>query len=195
MKYKSLLILSLITFLFFFGLIVRADSDNNECKCDFDTTTYTAECDCAFACAVFMENGKHCNIVCDGSASNVGKGNPAVFGDPPGYLTEMASIKNYLLSVGFKTFLDQSFAKHALPRLLRSAYIGASFISPETKYEIDSLVENTFSTFGRQIRNSFTDPYGKGFTKEFQAGNVITVSYKTIKLNTPKYNIRLLYVK
>jgi len=193
--YKGLLVLSLAMCFFFFVNPSEAKINDNDCKCDFDTSEYTAECDCAFACAVAVKDGKKCNIVCDGSVTNVEPGNYMVFGNPTAYLNEMSSIRRYILSVGFDAFRDRSFAERALPRILRSAYIGALFISPKGKRELDTIIDKVFSYFGIEVRESFTNKYGRVFKKEFQRGDWITASYKKIQLTIRDYNIRLVFVK
>lgn len=195
MRPKNLLALGVATCLIFYANPLSAESRQSECKCDFNTPEYTAECDCAFACAVAVQDGKHCNIVCDGSPSGVERGNYRVYGEPHIYLNDMRAISTRLMSAGFKAFDDWSFSKHSIPRLLRSAYIGSLFISSERKYEIDTFVEKIFSKFGNDVVTSFTKQYGKPFKKEFIDVGWIEASYKLIRMNLPKYKIRLLYVK
>ena len=181
--------------LFFITNLLNAKPNNAECKCEFDTTKYTAECDCALTCAVAVENGKNCNIVCDGSPTTAESGDYKLFGEPAAYLEKMASIKKYIVSAGFMAFHDTSFAQKALPRLLRSAYIGASFISHDEKKELDTLVHKVFLKFGQQIRSYIIQKNKGVFEKEFKDGNRIMVSYKLIKLTVPNYKIRLLITK
>ena len=192
---KYFLAFSLATFLFCSTNPLKAKSNDEECKCDFNTSEYTAECDCALTCAVAVENGKNCNIVCDGSPATAEPGDYKLFGEPAAYLEKMASIKKYIVSAGFMAFRNTSFAQKALPRLLRSAYIGASFISPDKKQELDTLVHEVFSKFGRQIRTSLIHEHKGVFEKEFKDGNRIMVSYKVIKLTVPNYKVRLLFIR
>lgn len=185
----------LTTLLFFFTSLLKAKSKDDECKCDFDTATYTAVCDCVLTCAVAIKNGKNCNIVCDGSPATAEPGNYRLFGKPFAYLKEMASIRHNISSAGFMAFRNTSFAQKALPSLLRSAYIGASFISPEKKQELDTLVHEVFSKFDEQIRSYLIQENKGVFEKEFKDGNRIMVSFKLIKLTVPNYKVRLLFIR
>jgi len=195
MKHKGLFALSLALSLFLIVNPSKVKSEDVDCKCEFDTPAYTAECDCALACAVAVENGKKCNIVCDGSPTSVEHGYFSVFGRKTAYLTKMASIKDYMLSGGFNTFKDKTFAQEALPNLFRSAYIGTSFIPSEKRIEIDKIVNNVFMKYGNEIWQHFMVKDSKPFEKNLKEGIQISAAFKKINLVIPNYVISLKVIR
>ena len=191
LKYIRLLTSVIILNLILLTLPQTVFSKDPKCECDFDTPSYTAECDCALACAVAMEGGKKCNIVCDGSPASAEHGYHQAFGRPTAYLEKMNSIKGAMLAVGFNAFRNSGFTQDALPNLLRSSYIGASFISSEKKIEIDKIVNDTFRKYSREISQSFTVKDNKPFEKKLKDGTQIEASFKKINLVILNYNISL----
>lgn len=184
MKYRVVMALTFAIGLFLSTGYSGAESDD-DCSCDFSNKEYTAVCDCALVCGVAVKNGKNCNIVCDGSPTTV----------EDAYSKEMILIKDNMLSSGFAAFKNVSFAQYSLPKLVRSAYISASFIPSSRKESIDNLINKAFSEFGEEILKSYIEPGREPFKKEIRDGNWITVSYKRIKLNIPNYSIRFTFIK
>lgn len=193
MKNQSVAAILFILLVHFFPINPAFCSDEAKCECDFDSAAYTAKCDCAFACAVVMKGGKHCSIVCDGEPKAVAKGNMAVFGTPEEYLTGMAKLKSIVSMEGFTVFNNPKFLKKSLPMFVRSAYIGADFISPDEKKDLDNFVIKVFSEYEKEIWENFTDKDSKGFEKHFMSGKRGVVKYKGIKLDLPGYGIKFFY--
>jgi len=193
MKTQFIGAVSTILLILFFSLNPAFCSDEAKCECDFDTTSYTAECDCSFACAVVMKEGKHCSIVCDGEPKAAAEGNMAVFGTPKEYLKGMAYFKDTLFMDGFSAFNNPKFSKKSLPMFVRSAYIGAEFISPGEKKYLDDFVYKVFSEYEKEIWENFTNKDTKGFEKQFPDGKLGVVKYKGIKLGLPGYSIKFFY--
>ena len=193
MKTQSIAAISAILLIVFFSLNPAVCSDEPKCECDFDSPAYTAKCDCAFACAVATKKGKHCSIVCDGEPKAVAKGNMAVFGTPKEYLKGMASFKGTLFTDGFSAFNNPKFSKKSLPMFVRSAYIGAEFISPGDKKYLDDFVSKVFSEYDKEIWENFIHEYKKGFKKQFPGGKQGMAKYKVIKLGLPGYSIKFFY--
>jgi len=193
MKNQSFAALLFILLVHFFPINPVFCSDEAKCECDFDSAAYTAKCDCAFACAVVMKEGKHCSIVCDGEPKAAAKGNMTVFGTPEEYLKGMAKLKGIVSMGGFSAFSNPTFSKKSLPMFVRSAYIGADFISPGEKKYLDDFVIKVFSKYDKEIWTNFTNQYSKGFKKVFSSGKLGMVKYKGIKLGLPAYTIKFCY--
>ena len=192
-KTQSIAAISVILLILFFSSNPAFCSDEPKCECDFDSAAYTAKCDCAFACAVVMKEGKHCSIVCDGEPKAAAEGNMAVFGTPKEYLKGMAYFKDTLFMDGFSAFNNPKFSKKSLPMFVRSAYIGAEFISPGEKKYLDDFVFKVFSEYEKEIWKNFINKNTKGFEKQFPSGKLGVVKYKGIKLGLPGYSIKFSY--
>lgn len=186
--------------LFLLAQLPSAFADEQGCECDFDTTSYSAECDCALACAVAVKDGKHCNIVCDGAPKNAAAGDTKAFGSREKYFYQMDSFRVEMLSKPSRFFsvYNETIGLVALPRLLRSSYIGAIFLSDQEKVKLDKLVSNIFSKDGKEIWQYFTVP-GKGVLKKDKKqtdGSLsIEVSYLVMKLSTSTYTLKFIVVR
>jgi hypothetical protein len=72
-------------------------------------------------------------------------------------------------------------------------YIGAEFISPDEKKDLDDFVYKVFSECEKDIWENFTNKYAKGFEKQVPGGKQSVVKYKGIKLDLPVYGIKFFY--
>ena len=198
MKTQFIGAVSTILLILFFSSNPAFCSDEAKCECDFDTTSYTAECDCAMACAVAMDRGKYCSIVCDGAPTNATDGNKAVFGNSRQYLAEMASIRREMFSGGYRVPMaadNNYFRDRALPRLFRSSYISAPFLTEEEVVKLDNQVNKAFSKFQNEIWKHFVNEGKERFEKQLDGKDSIEVTYKTIRLRTPLYTFKFSILK
>jgi len=168
---------------------------SSDCKCDFDTSRYSAECDCALTCSIAMEGNRHCYIVCDGVPRNAAGGLEQLYGSPYSYVSDMRKIKSQMFTRGFAVFQNRSFARWALPRLLRAAYIGAPFVDAPAKRELDRQVRKVFLKFGEEIWGYFIGKYSGVLEADLNGEIQIRVTLKTIKLILPShYSLKLSFL-
>jgi hypothetical protein len=193
---RKLLVVVVAASIFLFMQNTKLLYSEDECECDFDTPKYSAKCDCALICAVAIKDNRHCQIVCDGYPSNVDININQYFGDPSDYLSEMNTIRSQIFIKGFVAFNDRIFTQSALPRLLRSAYIGASFIDHKEKNELDKLITEIFYSFGEKITMHFSGNYPGTYEEELSKEVHIYTKLKMIKITfMQQYEIRLIFIK
>lgn len=152
------------------------------CECCFDSPDYKANGKCDLTCTVYMDTPQQCSIVCDGSARNVSSGDVKIFGSSSTYLMKMNRIRENLHQNGFQTFKNMSGAISTLPMLLRSGYIGQSFVSPDVKKEIDKQIHMLFQSDGTQVVHYFNGSRRGVMDKTLRNGIRIRATFKKIYL-------------
>ena len=116
---------------------------SDSCECDFDTAKYTAKCSCYAVCAVTTKNGRECKITCDGK-SETREGDTKLYGALPKFRVNIKKIMNQIHKKGLNAYYDASFIKYAMPRLMRTSYLSADFLSDFQAIQIDQIIHYIF---------------------------------------------------
>jgi len=178
MKYLTVPCIVFICFSIFPFLAYSSDS----CECDFDTAKYTAKCSCYAVCAVTTKNGRECKITCDGK-SETKNGDTRLYGALPQFRKNIEEIMNQIYKRRLNAYYDASFIKHAMPRLMRTSYLSADFLSDLQAVQIDQIIHYIFEKNWNRIKNSLQSHTLDKFYVEAPSNNAIEVQVSQFKLS------------
>jgi len=177
MRYLTVPCIFFISLSIFPSLAYPSDS----CECDFDTTKYTAKCSCYAVCAVTTKNSRECKITCDGK-SETKEGDTKLYGALPQFRENIEKIMNQIYKKGLNAYYDASFIKYAMPRLIRTSYLSADFLSDFQAIKIDQIINYIFKINWNRIKNSLRSDTSDKFSLDTPFHNKVEVQVSKFKL-------------